>query len=132
MSQLPFEPRSQEPAPPAGVVDRPSSTASPAFSAPAASPSSDLPGDLLFHGVDAEDLRLRWRDVQAAFVDEPQEAVKQADDLVNTVIQRLEAEFRSARTNLERAWAQDAQASTEDLRKALQRYRAFFNRLLSV
>jgi hypothetical protein len=40
--------------------------------------------------------------------------------------------FTRERQALEQQLAQDANASTEDLRVAFQRYRAFFDRLLSM
>ena len=40
--------------------------------------------------------------------------------------------FSGARTNLESQWDRGGDVTTEDLRIALQRYRAFFDRLLNV
>jgi hypothetical protein len=45
---------------------------------------------------------------------------------------RLAEIFASERENLERDWDRGEDISTEDLRIALQRYRSFFDRLLSV
>jgi hypothetical protein len=77
-------------------------------------------------------LRSRWESVQAGFVDEPREAVKQADGLVSETIAKLSETFAREREQLERQWSQGGEASTEDLRQALRRYRAFFQRLLAV
>jgi len=85
----------------------------------------------LFAGDDAERFRSRWQEVQAGFVDEPQQAVKDADSLVAELMQRLAETFSQERTNLESQWDSGDDASTEDLRVALQRYRSFFDRLLS-
>ncbi len=85
----------------------------------------------LFAGDDAERFRSRWQEVQAGFVDEPQQAVKDADSLVAELMQRLAETFSQERTNLESQWGSGDDASTEDLRVALQRYRSFFDRLLS-
>jgi len=85
----------------------------------------------LFAGDDAERFRSRWQEVQAGFVDEPQRAVKDADSLVAELMQRLAETFSQERTNLESQWDSGDDASTEDLRVALQRYRSFFDRLLS-
>ena len=79
-----------------------------------------------------KDLRGRWDHVQAAFVDEPREAVKEADALVDQAIQKLSQSFSDARSRLEQQWARGDEVSTEDLRIALQKYRAFFNKLLSI
>jgi len=86
----------------------------------------------LFAGNESEDFRRRWTDIQAAFVDEPRQSVENADSLVATAIKRLAEMFARERSSLEEQWAQGADVSTEDLRVALQRYRSFFDRLLSV
>jgi hypothetical protein len=85
----------------------------------------------LFSDSDVGDLRSRWSNVQAEFVDEPRRAVEEADQLVATVMQRLAEGFARERGSLEKQWESGETASTEDLRVALQRYRAFFNRLLN-
>jgi hypothetical protein len=77
-------------------------------------------------------LRSRWDDVQAAFVDDPKECVQKADALVAQVVEQLTTGFSQARSRLETQWARGEDASTEDLRVALKRYREFFQRLLSV
>jgi hypothetical protein len=85
----------------------------------------------LFERDEAEDLGKRWESIQAAFVDRPRESVQQADDLVGDLVQRLTKTFAAERTNLENQWTDDDEVSTEELRIALQRYRSFFERLLS-
>jgi len=85
----------------------------------------------LFSGEDAERFRNRWQEVQAAFVDEPRTAVKDADSLVAELMQRLAETFSQERERLESQWDGDGDVSTEELRVALQRYRSFFDRLLS-
>ena len=86
----------------------------------------------LFPERDSVDLRKRWTDIQSAFVDEPRSAVRQADALVADVMKRLADSFVSERENLEKQWDRGDKATTEDLRVALQRYRSFFDRLLSI
>jgi len=86
----------------------------------------------LFAGNESEDFRHRWADVQTAFVDEPRQAVEKADALVASTIKRLAEIFAQERSTLEQQWARGGDVSTEDLRVALKRYRAFFDRLLSV
>ena len=86
----------------------------------------------LFAGNETDDFRHRWTDIQAGFVDEPRQAVENADALVAQAIKRLAEIFAQERSTLEQQWAQGADVSTEDLRVALQRYRSFFDRLLSV
>lgn len=91
----------------------------------------DLEGHL-FDPVAAEEFRQRWAEIQTSFVDEPREAVEEADSLVGEVTDRLTEMFTSSRDDLERQWSAGEEASTEDLRQALQRYRTFFDRLLAV
>ena len=86
----------------------------------------------LFRDNELSDMRRRWSDVQAGFVDEPRRAVEQADSLVAETMQRLAQTFATARENLEHQWDRGDNVTTEDLRIALQRYRAFFDRLLSM
>jgi hypothetical protein len=75
-------------------------------------------------------LRDRWNDVQAGFVDDPQNAVQQAHGLVTELVDDLVRTFSQERTTLENQWKGGGEADTETLRVALQRYRSFFNRLL--
>ena len=77
-------------------------------------------------------LRARWTDVQAGFVDEPRRAVEQADSLVAEAMQALASTFAGERQRLESDWEHKGDVSTEDLRQALRRYRSFFDRLLSI
>jgi hypothetical protein len=85
----------------------------------------------LFAGNETETFRSRWMEIQTGFVDEPRRAVEQADGLVAEVIQRLAKVFAEERGKLEQQWGQGDDVDTEDLRVALQRYRSFFERLLS-
>jgi hypothetical protein len=73
----------------------------------------------------------RWETIQTGFVDEPRQTVEQADELVAQVMQRLAEGFAAERERLEQQWGRGEDVSTEDLRIALQRYRGFFQRLLS-
>ena len=77
-------------------------------------------------------LRSRWDSIQTGFVDEPRRAVEQADTLVAEVMQHLAQLFADERNKLESQWSRGDDVSTEDLRVALQRYRSFFDRLLSI
>jgi hypothetical protein len=51
---------------------------------------------------------------------------------VSDAVDQLTASFSHARSRLEEQWARGEEASTEDLRLALKRYREFFERLLAV
>jgi len=81
--------------------------------------------------TDGEGFQSRWEEIQVRFVDEPRGAVEDADALVATVMQRLAESFASERERLEAQWGRGEDISTEDLRISLQRYRSFFQRLLS-
>lgn len=81
----------------------------------------------LFTDDVADSFRARWNLVQQGFVDDPQNAVREGDELVAQVIKSLAETFSKQRSALE-----GQQASTEDLRLALRRYRSFFERLLSM
>jgi hypothetical protein len=88
--------------------------------------------DSLFDQQRTQQLRDRWHALQARFVDDPRETVAEADGLVSEVLEELESAFSGARGDLERQWSRGDDVSTEDLRRSLQRYRAFFDRLLAV
>jgi len=84
----------------------------------------------LFTSEEAEHFRTRWNAIQGNFVDEPRSAVQQADALVTEVIEKINRLFADEHGSLEGQWNQGDDVSTEDLRKALQHYRSFFNRLM--
>jgi hypothetical protein len=84
----------------------------------------------LLKGEDVEQFRAHWSELQGSFVDEPRLAVEQADALVREVIEKIAQLFASEHDLLENQWKQGGDVSTEDLRKTLQRYHAFFNRLV--
>lgn len=86
----------------------------------------------LFAANELQEFRSRWDRAQGSFVDEPREAVQQADSLVASVVQRIAQQFADERASLEKQWDRGDNVNTEDLRQALKRYRAFFDRLLSV
>ena len=77
------------------------------------------------------ELGSRWESIQVTFVDDPRRAVEEADGLVAHVMQQLAEGFARERETLEGQWTRGEDVSTEDLRVALQRYRSFFQRLLS-
>jgi len=79
----------------------------------------------------AKEFRSRWDTVQIGFVDDPRQAVRQGDELVGQVMKSLAETFSKERATLEGQLDQTDKASTETLRIALQRYRSFFERLLS-
>ena len=86
----------------------------------------------LFEPAQLSEFKGRWSEIQAGFVDEPRRAVQQADALVSDVISRIADSFGRERGQLEQQWDRGGDVSTEELRQALQRYRSFFSRLLTL
>ena len=110
--------------------------AQPDVERPAEARSFAAPGEAgaapLLNAEESGELHARWDSIQAGFVDEPRKAVEQADALVASAMKRLAEVFAEERSRLEEQWGRGGDVSTEDLRLALQRYRSFFGRLLSV
>jgi hypothetical protein len=77
------------------------------------------------------DFKARWDVIQQGFVDDPRTAVTDADKLVGDVLDRLSTTFNEQHRTLEGQWS-NGEPDTEALRSALQRYRAFFERLLTI
>jgi hypothetical protein len=84
-----------------------------------------LPGDA------AERLRQRWRDLQLRFVDNPHNVAEEADFLVGEAIEALTGALANTRGDLSR-WRSDGTGDTEQLRLAVQRYREFLDRILTL
>jgi hypothetical protein len=110
-------------------TDRPVEAAE---TAPAGGQNAHSEATPLFPRGEAEGFRSRWSETQTGFVDDPRHAVEQADGLVAEVMKRLAETFADERTKLEQQWDRGDQVDTESLRVALQRYRSFFDRLLSL
>jgi hypothetical protein len=98
----------------------------------AAAASREAQPNPLFPEDELHNFRSHWDQVQTSFVDEPRESVEQADSLVANVVKRIAEQFALEREQLEKQWDRGENVNTEDLRQALKRYRAFFDRLLSV
>lgn len=98
---------------------------------PAAERDESAEAAPLLAQADEADLRTRWEEIQTRFVDDPRQAVEDADALVAGVMKRMAEGFAQAREQLEGQWSRGEDVGTEDLRVALQRYRSFFQRLLS-
>jgi len=86
----------------------------------------------LFETDEAKKFRAQWLNIQSKFVDNPRESVKQADELVASVLKSVTMGFSDRRVSLEQQWNSGENISTEDLRVALKRYRSFFDRLLTL
>lgn len=118
------------------AVLEPTYTQEPAFAQRSEAQGSESPGILesagpLFPDEELQTFRGRWDKVQTSFVDEPRQAVEQADSLVANVVQRIAEQFAAERERLEKQWDSGSDVSTEDLRQAMKRYRSFFDRLLT-
>jgi hypothetical protein len=107
---------------PAPVAEPPAET--PAADVPAAA----APGGLL-GSLDAGEVRGRFLDIQAGFIDEPRQAVEEAGRFVDDLLRQVADSLQEQRSQL--AGATD-EASTEDLRLALRAYRQFVDRLLGL
>lgn len=87
----------------------------------------------LFPAETADDFRHRWDSIQIGFVDDPRAAVHNADELVAQVLKSLAGSFAEQRSEIEsRVGQDDGTGNTEEMRVALQRYRSFFQRLLTL
>lgn len=95
-----------------------------------ASATPDDAPPALFPPEEAERFQGRWRGIQSGFVDNPRDAVKAADQLVDEVVQAVARSFAERKRGLEEQWDRADHIDTEVLRQALQKYRAFFQRLL--
>ena len=80
----------------------------------------------IFDESAADRFRNRWRELQASFVDDPAQAVRAADELVDEIMREL----AERRRNIEEQW-RGGPDDTEDLRMVIREYRAFFNQLLN-
>ena len=103
----------------------------PVAKAPVNAQGDEVTGPLLEPNR-VHEFQSRWDRIQTTFVDEPREAVHQADELVAQAIKSLAETFATARNRLEEQWSRGDNVSTEDLRVALKKYRSFFQKLLSV
>ena len=73
-------------------------------------------------------LSVRWHEIQAMFVDDPRSSAEMAAGLVDESVQALVASVREQQDSLLAAWHGE-NAGTEELRSAVQHYRAFGGRL---
>ena len=73
-------------------------------------------------------LSVRWHEIQAMFVDDPRSSAEMAAGLVDESVQAFVASVREQQDSLLAAWHGE-NAGTEELRAAVQHYRAFDGRL---
>jgi hypothetical protein len=119
VTTAPVDPGPVDPAP----VDPGPVDPGPVHPAPVDSAPADDSAERVGLLNDPAGLRDQWQRVQGTFVDDPARAVQEASVLVNRTLQEI-------RENVTRGQINDP-TSTEDLRVSFQRYREFFQRLLS-
>jgi hypothetical protein len=115
-------------APVEGLPEPPRAAASTAGADPTAEGQAGAPGSLL-GSLDAGEIRNRFLDLQAGFVDEPRQAVEEAGRLVDDLVGQVVDALQGQRGQLA---GTTGEGSTEDLRLALRAYRQFIDRLLGL
>jgi hypothetical protein len=97
--------------------------------------ATDLDQPLL---ADTAELRARWQQVQAEFVDDPQEAVGDAANLIDQTTQAMIDALQVRQQQLRAMWEHSGSANgataangsdTEHLRQMMRHYRTLFNQL---
>ena len=78
----------------------------------------------------AQRFRVEWQQIQTRFVDDPKDAVQDADHLLDEVLKSLTDTVTERKHKLEGQWHGESETLTEDLRLALRHYRSFVNQLL--
>ncbi|WUH99988.1 hypothetical protein OHR68_41985 [Spirillospora sp. NBC_00431] len=97
----------------------------------AAASATGGPEDLppLFESPRIRELQQRWHEIQAAFVDDPRDAVRQAgalnDEIVNSLTTALDDRRRGLQSGIENG-------DTEQLRIAMRRYRRMLDQILTL
>lgn len=78
---------------------------------------------------ESQQLRTQWNEIQSEFVEDPRQAVQQADAFVAEVVDKTKNLISREMQALEKDWKAEQDISTEDLRQVMQRYRSFFKRI---
>jgi hypothetical protein len=113
---------------PAPVAEPPAEAAAAEAPAAPATPDDAAPASLL-GSLNAGEIRGRFLDIQAGFIDEPRQAVEEAGRFVDDLLRQVAETLQQERGQLTGA---TDEASTEDLRLALRAYRQFVDRLLGL
>jgi hypothetical protein len=115
--------------PPAGATAGPGLPEPGGGAEPPAAPGQAGPSALLLGSLDADEIRNRFLDIQAGFVDEPRQAVEEAGRFVDGLVQQVVDALQAQRGQVA---GPAPEGSTEDLRLALRAYRQFVDRLLGL
>jgi hypothetical protein len=113
---------------------------------PGEQPSDEAPGGgetpdvedagALLPSAETYRLRIRWREVQLGFVDDPRQAVDDAAELVSLAVDRVASLLRDQVGALNddgpRGDANGGEPDTERLRTLMRRYHALLDRMLAV
>ncbi|MGW5864971.1 hypothetical protein ACWFRJ_22680 [Streptomyces sp. NPDC055239] len=95
--------------------------------------TESAPDSELLPQDERDKLGLRLQQALSAFVDNPRQAVKEADSLFDDAIRHLTETLADRRRALRTSWqGQDSEAQTEELRLALRQYRESVEQLLRV
>jgi hypothetical protein len=95
--------------------------------------NEDRLADTRFFAVDDVDsYRTDWRAVQAGFVEDPDGAIRAADDLITRVVDTFAAGIAARRVALSGPQEGEDDDRTEAQRLTLRRYRTLFEQLLTV
>jgi len=76
------------------------------------------------------DFRTRWREIQAEFIDDPQQAAEHADHLVAEITKVFAEQAEQERNRLASTWQQKGAHGTEELRLVMRRYRGLIDHML--
>lgn len=76
------------------------------------------------------DFHSRWREIQAEFIDDPQQAAEHADHLVAEITKAFAAQAEEERNRLSSTWQQKGTQGTEELRLVMRRYRGLIDHML--
>ncbi len=109
-------------------------------------PSEGLPGGedtpdaedvgALLPGAETDRLKIRWREVQLGFVDDPRQAVDDAAEVVSLAVNQVASTLRDqvGALDADRSTgnANDGESDTERLRTLMRRYHALLDRMLAV
>ncbi|TYB47892.1 hypothetical protein [Actinomadura chibensis] len=123
--------RAASPSPAASPPPAAAPTPAPASaSGPAPASGSAETRARLLDPAEAERFRARWHEVQAAFVDDPGEAVRRADDLASDAVDALGRAIAAHRRTLTEGRDDQGKPDTERLRLALHGYRDLLNQVI--